>query len=565
MVYGIFLILALLAPSLYLFWTRKRKATLLNELRSNWGLPKSSSSATDFEKVGLYDRLKTADANSGLDEKTWSDLNFDSIFEYLDRTSSRVGQQFLFHLLKKPQFKEEPLLKLERLINRFNDANLREGIQLELHRLSHKDALFLPYLLFEELPQRLRRYRFVYLTLSIAALASVAGAFFSVGFRFVAVLLVVSNMLTSLYYRNQLQGFIQPLRLLNVLINTCRRITNRFEDTEISEQTKKLEAEVSNLSGLRRKTALLGLDRETDDLSSAIYGYLNMAFLVDVNCFAFAVEDLRKKRESVIALYEELGYLDTAISIASVRHGNTRFTKPVFLEPVKACRLRQLYHPLLASPVANDLTVNRKSILLTGSNMSGKSTFIRTVGVNAILAQTIHTCFAQEYQAPFLDVKASMGASDSLTESKSHYLAEVQSIRVLVLSAQSGRQSLFLIDELFRGTNTIERVAAAKAILDYLNSSHNIVMAATHDIELAALLDQRYESHHFREIISNQQMTFDYKLQPGTSSTRNAIAILEMYGYPRPVVTEALAVVDRLAQRRTSEPNRLFGFKIPGF
>lgn len=563
MAYGIFLILVLLGPSLFLVLTRKRKATLLRELRANWGQPKPPSSEADLEKIGLYDQFKSIDSDSGLDDKTWSDLNLDSIFAYLDRTSSRVGQQLLFHLLKKPQFKEEPLLKLERLINRFNEATLREGLQVELHRLSHKDALFLPYLLFAQLPQ-FRRYRFVFLTLSIAAVASVVGAFFSTSFRFIAILLLVSNMLTSLYYRHRLQGFIQPLRLLNVLINTGRRISSRFEDSEISEQMERLRVEVRNLSGLRRKTALLGLDRETDDLSTVVYQYLNMAFLVDVNCFAFAVEDMRTKRESVTALYEQLGYLDAAISIASVRHSNTRLTKPVFLEPMKACWFKELYHPLLVSPVPNDLTVNRKSILLTGSNMSGKSTFIRTVGVNAILAQTIHTCFAKEYQAPFLDVKASMGASDSLTESKSHYLSEVQSIRVLVDSAQSGRQCLFLIDELFRGTNTIERVAAAKAILDYLNNGSNIVMAATHDIELAELLDHRYESYHFREIIHNQQMTFDYKLQKGTSSTRNAIAILEMYGYSKSVVTEALAVVDRLEQNKSRE-NRLFGFRIPGF
>jgi hypothetical protein len=164
MVYGIFLILALVAPSLYLLWTRKRKATLLSELRSSWGQPGPSSSETDFKRIGLYDRLKPDDSSNRLDDKTWSDLNLDLIFEYIDRTSSRVGQQFLWHLVKNPQFKEEPLLKFERLINRFNDATLREGLQIELNRLSHKDALFLPYLFFEELPQ-FHRYRFVFLTL----------------------------------------------------------------------------------------------------------------------------------------------------------------------------------------------------------------------------------------------------------------------------------------------------------------------------------------------------------------------------------------------------------------
>jgi MutS domain V len=561
MVYVILLILAGLAAILYLVWIRKRKAKLLSELRSNWGFPRPSSPETNFKRIGLYDRLKPDQSSRGLDDKTWSDLDLDLVFEYIDRTTSRVGQQFLFHLLRRPRFKEEPLLKFERLINRFNDAGLRERLQVELLRLSHKDALFLPYLFFEELPQ-FRRYRFLFLTLSISAFASLVGAFFSTSFRFIAVLFAMINIGVSLYCRSRLETFIQPLRLLNVLINTCRRIGLRFADSEISDHLKKLQTEVQKLSGLQRKTALLGMNREYDEVSSLIYEYLSMFFLLEVNCFAFAVEDLRSNRKSVTAIYEELGYLDAAISIASVRSYDTRFTKPVLLEPMKACRFKQIFHPLLESPVPNDLTLNQRSILLTGSNMSGKSTFIRTVGVNAILAQTIHTCFAQEYQAPFLEVKASMGSNDSLMESKSHYLSEVESIRLLVVSAKAGRQCLFLIDELFRGTNTIERVASAKAILEYLNSGDNIVMAATHDIELSELLDHQYKSHHFREIIQNQQMVFDYKIQEGTSSTRNAIAILEMFGYPKPVVARALEVVDQLAEDK-SPTTRLFGFKIP--
>ena len=200
--------------------------------------------------------------------------------------------------------------------------------------------------------------------------------------------------------------------------------------------------------------------------------------------------------------------------------------------------------------------INGKGILLTGSNMSGKSTFIRTV--NAVLAQTIHSCFAQEYRAPFLHVKACMGATDSLTEGKSYYFAEVENVRALVTATQSDKQYLFLLDELFRGTNTMERVAAAKAILEYINRGDNIVMIATHDIELAELLDQQYESHHFREIIHNGQMSFDYKLQSGTSSTRNAIAILSMFGYPQSIVAGALDAVDQLAQKKKSRKSSWF-------
>lgn len=547
-VLAICLLVAAAAIGLSLLWRKRQKAVLLRDLRLYWGMPRTAKEG-ELEKIGLYYRLKSRDSVNALDDKTWADLNLDEVFEFIDRTSSRVGQQYLYDLLRTPKFEEEPLLKLERVVNRFEDEKLREGIQVELHRLNHKDALFLPYLFQEDLPQ-LRIHRFILLALSLATLTSAIGAVFSSGFRFIFVFLMIINMLTSLYFRRELDAFIQGFRLLNVLIGTSHTIAAQCGDSKITE-IEKLKDDARTLAGVQRRTAILTADGQHDDLTQLIYQYLNMSFLLDVNCYAFTVEELRRKRKNVIALYEGLGYLDAAISIASLRYGYVKYTTPNFYDRVKIGRFRRLYHPLLESPVANDLLINAKGILITGSNMSGKSTFIRTVGVNVILAQTIHTCFAEEYVAPFLGVKASMGAADSLIESKSHYFAEVERVRVLVDSLQSGRPCLFLLDEMFRGTNTIERVAAAKAVLEYLNRDENIVMAATHDIELAELLGDRFESHHFREIIFNRQMDFDYQIQPGTSSTRNAIAILDLHGYPKPIIDEALNVVNHLVRNKS--------------
>jgi DNA mismatch repair ATPase MutS len=558
MVFVIILILVAAVAVVNLVRRRRQQAGELRKLRLHWGQAKIPPEKSELDRIALYDRLKYRAAANGLDDKTWSDLNLDLVFEYIDRTSSRMGQQFLFSMLRNPQLTEDPLLQFEKVINSFSNANLRESLQLELRRLRHKDALFLPYLFLEDLPS-FRQRRFVFLALSLVTLASLAGAIFFTSFRVIAALLVITNMCVSLYYRRQLEVFIQPLRLLNQLIHTAHRIADKLAGSEISDQTETLKDKVKQLSGVQRKTTVLSFDRESDELTSTVYSYLNMVFLLDLNCFAFAVEELENKRADVAAIFEGVGYLDAAISTASVRHGNPDFTTPFFVSRRKACRFTQLYHPLLESPVPNDLTVNGKGILLTGSNMSGKSTFIRTVGVNAVLAQTIHSCFAHEYRAPFLDVRACMGASDSLVEGRSYYFAEVENVLALVTAAQSGRQCLFLIDELFRGTNTMERVAAAKAILEYINRGDHIVMIATHDIELAELLDQQYVSNHFREIIHDQQMSFDYKLQAGTSSTRNAIAILDMSGYPRPIIDEALTTVDQLAQNK-SKPRKHWFF-----
>src|ERR1041385_1828613 len=408
LIFGTLFLFFAVSRIVYSVRLKRHKAKTIGYYRAAWGHLKIPPLPEDWSKIRLYDRLKTDDAARVIDEKTWLDLDLDKVFELIDRTSSRVGQQFLYHVLRTPQFQEGPLLEFERVINCFKNANLRESLQIKLHLLSHRDAFYLPYLFLDELPQLSRR-RFLFLALGVAPLLMLVGAWFSPIFWMFFALSLITNMMMSLYYRRRLDFFIPPLRLLNQLINISRQVADEYEYSDISEQAKKIRTRVDNLSGLQQKTAWLVRDIDSDNPSSLLYNYLTVVVLLDVNCFAFAVEELRQRQADVAAIYEGLGYLDAAISVGSVREGSASFfTVPVFLPHKKACRFKQLYHRLLTSPIPNDLTVNGKSVLLTGSNMSGKSTFIRTVGVNAVFAQTIHTCFAAGYEAPFLNVKACM-------------------------------------------------------------------------------------------------------------------------------------------------------------
>ena len=160
-------------------------------------------------------------------------------------------------------------------------------------------------------------------------------------------------------------------------------------------------------------------------------------------------------------------------------------------------RCSGLRHPLLPEAVPNSIELAPpRGVLITGSNMSGKSTFLRTVGVNAILAQTINTCLATSYSAPVFSVRSLIGRSDDLTAGRSYYRDEVEAVLSLVRASRGSRPHLFLFDELFRGTSTIERIAAAEATLaelvhgDGRTPSPHIVIAATHDRELVALLER---------------------------------------------------------------------------
>jgi DNA mismatch repair ATPase MutS len=275
------------------------------------------------------------------------------------------------------------------------------------------------------------------------------------------------------------------------------------------------------------------------DLVASLYEYVNLLFLFDINAFVFATETLRDSRERLRGMFEAIGYIDAAQSIAAWRAELARWSTPEFTGTRKALRVDALYHPLLAEPVSNSLDVSDASVVITGSNMSGKTTFVRALGVNAVLAQTLHTVCADAWRAPFLAVRTSIGRSDSIMEGKSYYLAEVESVGALVRAKEEGTQHLFLLDEIFRGTNTTERVASAYAVLSYLNRGSDIVVVATHDIEVIDLLGGGYVARHFREEITDGAVTFDYRIHDGRSSTRNAIALLGVMGYPEELVNDA--------------------------
>ena len=212
--------------------------------------------------------------------------------------------------------------------------------------------------------------------------------------------------------------------------------------------------------------------------------------------------------------------------------------------------------------MANSITLcPPHGVLVTGSNMSGKSTFIRTLGVNAILAQTINTCLATEYDAPVFAVRSCIGRSDDLLSGKSYYMVEVEAVLALVEASASDTPHLFLFDELFRGTNAVERIAAAEAVLSELVVARagdgaaprpHVVVAATHDGELVELLGDTYAAYHFEDTLGPQGLSFEYRLRAGPATSRNAIELLRLHGASRALVERALARAAALDRQRES-------------
>ena len=148
--------------------------------------------------------------------------------------------------------------------------------------------------------------------------------------------------------------------------------------------------------------------------------------------------------------------------------------------------------------------------------------------VTVVLAQTLNTCSCERYRAPRLRVRSPIGLSDDLTAGKSYYLVEVDAVLDLLRASESSDHHLFLFDELFRGTNTVERLAAGEAVLNALpldaqGRARHVVIAATHDGELVRMLESTYDPHHFVETVQKHGLSFDFKILPGPARTRSAI------------------------------------------
>ena len=213
---------------------------------------------------------------------------------------------------------------------------------------------------------------------------------------------------------------------------------------------------------------------------------------------------------------------------------------------------KDIYHPLLVTCIANSIELDGKSALLTGSNMSGKTTFIRTMGINALAAQTLNTCFAREFVMPPLKVHSAIRIADDLMSDKSYYFEEVLTIKNMLEESRDGHQNLFLLDELFKGTNTVERIAAGKSVLQYMNKEDNFVFISTHDLELATYLEGAYSLYHFTEVVENNNILFDYKIKAGNLKSTNAIRILELNHYPADVTADARQLAEEINRMKVA-------------
>jgi hypothetical protein len=501
----------------------------------------------DMERVASYLALSPA-GTALLPDRAWRDLDMDEVFRRLDRTVGWPGQHLLYQRLRREDHSFEALRRFELGVGRLaDDAATTATIRRALQPLDERRAAALPTLFDGTLPALPGAARLLVL-LTVAALGCAIGAFWWPTLVIPLCIVVAANLLVRPWMGLRIAGALPAMRALPSLHRAAQALST-LQAPELAAPVETLRRGAPPLRMIARAARWLSVEPAgAAELVSYLFAYVNLVFLLDVSAFVWSEAAMRAHASTLRAVYEALGELDAMQAVATLRAEATRWCRPVFVPtPERTLVFAGLTHPLLDAPVANSVEMRGRSMLLTGSNMSGKSTFIRTVGVNAILARSIHTVFGERWHAPRWAVRTSIGRADSILEGTSYYRAEVEAMGEL-LARRGAEPALVLIDELFRGTNSVERVAAAKAVLEALDRGDDLIIVATHDVELLAMLPG-YASFHFREEVRDGALHFDYRLHDGPSSTRNALAILELAGYPAEVVAEAR----RLAEERDGD------------
>ncbi|MDD5936292.1 MAG: hypothetical protein PUC65_12175 [Clostridiales bacterium] len=512
---------------------------LMYKLNKEWGdVPTEEFTPQKIESMyAYYNAMKREKGD--VDEITWNDLDMNQIFMTINNTRSAAGEEYLFAMLHQPEFDNKKLKERNRLIEFFGShKEERQKVQVILDRMGKMKALsvyeYMNRLSILERENNMSHY-FLMLALAIAVgvifIQPMYGILLTVG-------CIVNNIIQ--YYKRKMviEKYFQVVSYIIRLVDCAGELSD-CNIKEISEYTDKLRANYKIYAPFIRGAWLVTSRNPAGSLADMFLDYLRMIFHIDLIKFNTMMKTFEKKQYELNEMFEVMGTLDSMIAIASFRELMGDYCIPELTASKKpSIAAENLYHPMINDPVKNSIT-EQQSVLITGSNASGKSTFIKTLAINAILAQTIDTVMADSYQASYFKVASSMALQDNLMGQESYYIVEIKSLKRILDQLEDEIPILCFVDEVLRGTNTLERIAASSQILLSLAKGNAICFAATHDIELTHILENYYSNYHFQEQVVEDDVLFDYVLHTGRAVSKNAIKLLKIIGYNDKIIHDA--------------------------
>ena len=518
--------------------SRNAKKKMYYKLLASFGqLPKNDYSYEEYESISHFFKNTLKDGEDYIDDITWNDLDMDKIFMMIDNTHSSVGRDRLYKLLRKPVTDKAELEKREQLIEYF-DTHEKERTRIMMY---FAEMGFVRKISISDYMKNLFELKagsnvFHYM-MWVCIIIAVLYTFFVEPITGVMLIIAACGMSIITYYKlkSRIDSYFECVRQIVTMVDAAKKIKALNID-ELSEYNDFFDETIHRFARIMHGSFIVTSTKQNNgSIGDVIMEYVKMFTHIDLIKFNSILKNFNRNYEHVTKMMDTLGYIEAMISAASFRHLLPYMCTPEFTDGGRM-KIKDVYHLALNSPVANSLDES-KPVLITGSNASGKSTFLKSVAINALLAQTVNTCPAEEYSAPFYRIYSSMALADNIEAGESYYIVEIKSLKRIVDAAgKPGAKILCFIDEVLRGTNTVERIAASSEILKNLASNGVMCFAATHDIELTHILEDYYSNYHFTEEVEDDNVVFSYVLQNGRATSRNAIKLLKIIGYDNAII-----------------------------
>ncbi len=493
----------------------------------------------DLERLKkLFYRFKDDDS---IDDITANDLEIDELFLSMNIAKSNPGSEAFYRMLRTPihdAAKRKDLNdKIEFLLNNENERIKFQTLFLKSGYLNKLDFFSTLDLIDAVKPSPVIKECLVIFLLAISILLM----FFKASLGATVLLGTLIYGIVSYYNkRGRIEPFIVCFSYIANLIIVSKALL-KLKAEPFNAELSEIKSNVSKLSAIERFSKLIvGSKAGTIGAGNPleiIMDYLRMLLHIDIIAFYRMLSIIKRERKSVEDLYLTFGSFEAIICAASVRKALPASCVP---QPGVGVKLENCYHPLIANPVKNSIDT-KKGILITGSNASGKSTFLKTVALNILLAETIGTCAADSAVTEDCYLFSSMSLRDDLMNSNSYFMVEIKAVkRIFDYAGKNPEHKVIcFVDELLRGTNTIERIASCSQILKNFSDNGVLCFAATHDYELTEILESVYTNYHFDEEIKDDDVLFNYRLKSGKATSRNAIKLLSIMGFADSVVENA--------------------------
>jgi DNA mismatch repair ATPase MutS len=463
-----------------------------------------------------------------------------SLFQYINRCNTLGGKKRFADRLSAPLLSAETIVEQQQAIKELSShTDFRQHFQAagrEMDEQPDDRAQLEAWLRHPSFLYTKPLYRYLLAIFPVITIALVVLAFVFPAFKGWAILCALAQWAILGFHLKKVNAFHDYIsRKKNILQKYARLLHYLQQNTFQSPLLKKLAGSAQEAEQKVQSLASLvsALDARLNAMTTLV---VNSLLLYDLQCIYRLERWKINHAEKLIAWLEAINETEVLGSF-----GTFAFNHPAFqyaaIQDKLSIEIEALSHPLIQEDerIANDLLIgNRQSVLIvTGANMAGKSTFLRTVGINLVLALNGAPVCAQSFRCPIIHLRTGMRTADSLKDHQSYFYAELNRLKTIMDELRSDKPLLILLDEILKGTNSTDKQAGSIALVKQLLPHPCLAMIATHDLALGDLETEypdRVKNYCFEATIENDQLSFDYKLKPGLAQKMNATFLMKKMG-----------------------------------